>query len=344
MIICVDAMGGDFAPKTAVLGAVKAVNNYENLKVILVGKEDAIMKQLKGVKYPKKRLEIMHAEQVIEMDDHVADVVRGKRKSSMHVCIKLVKDGKADAFFTAGNSGVAMAVSALTLGILPGVTRPAIGIVLPASNERGCFLMLDVGANVDCRPEHLVTFAIMGQAYAKKVMHINKPVVGLLSNGEEEGKGDMLTKSVYPVLKECETINFMGNVEAKALFKGEADVVVCDGFVGNIALKTSQSVAKLISETMKAALKKNIFTKIGALLSLPAFKQLKSKTDSSQYGGAPLLGVKGVCIIGHGSTDDEGVCNGIRVAMEAVKGKINDAITDDVENSMTSIIQLNHFN
>lgn len=335
-------MGGDFAPKTAVLGAIQALNTYSDINIILVGREDAIKPILRGVSYPADRLEIHHAEQVIEMDDHLVDVVRGKRKSSVHVGVKLVKDGKADAFFSAGNSGVCMAVSALMLGLIEGVTRPAIGITLPASNERGCYFLLDVGANVDCRPEHLLTFAIMGQAYAKKIMKIATPTVGLLSNGEEEGKGDILTKEVYPVLKSTENLNFVGNVEAKALFKGEADVVVCDGFVGNIALKTSQSVAKLITETLKTELMSSTKTKLGALLAKDAFDRLKQKTDSSKYGGAPLLGVKGISVIGHGSSNEEAICNGIRVAKEAVLSKMNDSITEDVANAMASIIELKH--
>lgn len=338
MIIAVDAMGGDNAPAEIVKGAVKAVTEDATLKVILVGDEKAIQKELEicsKVKQPN--ISIMHTEEFIAMDDHPSEIIRGKRKSSMHLGLKLVKDKKADGFFTAGNSGAAMAVAMIILGLLEGVTRPAIGTILPCSTKRGHFFMLDVGANVDCRPEHIVTFAIMGSAYAKKVLHINNPTVGLLSNGEEEGKGDMLTKTVYPILKETNVINFIGNVEGKALFKGEADVVVCDGFAGNIALKVSQSVAKYMVSVLKEELLSSTVSKIGALLSKKAFQKVKDKTDGAQYGGAPLLGVKGVCVIGHGSSNDIAVANGIKVAIRAAESKMNDAIVDDVSNSLSNI-------
>lgn len=339
MIIAVDAMGGDNAPSEVVKGAVKAVNETENLEVILVGNKALIEKELAACsKKEQPKIQIMHTDEFIAMDDHPSEIVRGKRKSSMHVGLKLVKDGKAAGFFTAGNSGAAMAVAMVVLGLLEGVARPAIGTILPCSTERGHFFMLDVGANVDCRPEHLVTFAIMGSAYAKKVLHIDNPTVGLLNNGEEEGKGDMLTKAVYPILKKTDVIKFIGNVEGKALFRGEADVVVCDGFAGNIALKVSQSVAKYMTSMLKQELLSSTISKIGALLSKKAFENIKKKTDGAQYGGAPLLGVKGVCVIGHGSSNDVAVANGIRVAMRASMSKMNEAIVDDVRDSLTHIL------
>lgn len=339
MIIAVDAMGGDNAPGEVVKGAVKAVNETENLEVILVGNKALIEKELAACsKKGQPKIQIVHTDEFIAMDDHPSEIVRGKRKSSMHVGLKLVKDGKAAGFFTAGNSGAAMAVAMVVLGLLEGVARPAIGTILPCSTERGYFFMLDVGANVDCRPEHLVTFAIMGSAYAKKVLHIDNPTVGLLNNGEEEGKGDMLTKAVYPILKKTDVIKFIGNVEGKALFKGEADVVVCDGFAGNIALKVSQSVAKYMTSMLKQELLSSTISKIGALLSKKAFDNIKKKTDGAQYGGAPLLGVKGVCVIGHGSSNDVAVANGIRVAMRASMSKMNEAIVDDVRDSLTHIL------
>lgn len=339
MHIAVDAMGGDNAPSEIVKGAVKAVTEYQDIEVTLVGNEEIIKNELKLISsLDNDKIHILHTDEFIAMDDHPSDIVRGKRKSSMHLGLKMVKDGKADGFFTAGNSGAAMAVSMVVLGLLEGVSRPAIGTILPSSNERGHFFMLDVGANVDCRPEHLLTFAIMGSAYAKKVLHIDNPTVGLLNNGEEEGKGDMLTKSVYPILKECETLNFIGNVEGKALFRGEADVVVCDGFAGNIALKVSQSVAKYIVNVLKEEIMASTVTKIGGLLSKKAFDRVKKRTDGAQYGGAPLLGVKGVCVIGHGSSNDVAVANGIRVAKHAAEGKMNDAITDDVKKTLTNIL------
>ncbi|MBQ3033669.1 MAG: phosphate acyltransferase PlsX [Deferribacterales bacterium] len=344
MIVSVDAMGGDFAPEQVVKGAVKAVNNFSDTEVILVGNKDRIIAELdKCSASNHPRIRIHHAEQVIEMDDHPSEIVRGKRKSSMHEGLKLVKNGDAHAFFSAGNSGAVMAVAMVTLGLLEGVSRPAIGTILPCSSPRGYFFMLDVGANVDCKPEHLLTFSIMGSAYARKVLKINDPSVGLLNNGEEEGKGDMLAKTVYPILKNCEPIRFVGNVEGKALYKGEADVVACDGFVGNIALKVSESVSNFLFKTLKAELMGSLKSKIGAMMSKEAFMNVRKRGDSSQYGGAPLLGVKGVCVIGHGSSDDVAVLNGIRVAREAVVNKVNEAITDDVKNALTNIINSKYF-
>lgn len=344
MIVSVDAMGGDFAPDIVVKGAIKAVNDYDDIEVILVGNEVVIKECLNKYSYNNERkIRIHHAEQVVEMDDHPSEIVRGKRKSSMHEGLKLVKSGLANGFFSAGNSGAVMAVAMVTLGLLEGVSRPAIGTILPCNNSRGYFFMLDVGANVDCKPEHLLTFAIMGSAYARKVLKIDNPTVGLLNNGEEEGKGDMLSKTVYPILKDCEPINFVGNVEGKALYKGEADVVVCDGFVGNIALKVSESVSSFLFKMLKEELTGSFKNKLGALISKSAFVNVKNRGDSSQYGGAPLLGVKGVCVIGHGSSNEVAIANGIRVAKEAAVNKMNEAITDDVKNALTSIISSKYF-
>lgn len=344
MIIAVDAMGGDYAPKEVVKGAVRAVSRLNDVEVVLVGDKLSIEKELNyiGGGYYSK-ISILHSEEHIEMDDHPSDIIRGKRKSSMHYGLKMVREGKADAFFTAGNSGAAMAVAMVTLGLLEGVSRPAIGTILPSSSPKGRFFMLDVGANVDCKPEHLLTFAVMGSAYAKKVLKIPKPTVGLLSNGEEEGKGDMLTKIVYPMLKECKEINFIGNVEAKVLYAGHADVVVCDGFAGNIVIKTSQSVAKYMFKLMRKEIEASLIAKIGALLTKNAIMKVRKKADSSQYGGAPLLGVKGVCVIGHGSSNEIAIANGIRVAKETVIGKMNEAITDDVKDALSSIVTSKSF-
>lgn len=339
MVIAVDAMGGDNAPSEVIKGVVKAVGEIQDLEVILVGNKAIIEKELSICsKNEQPKIQIIHTDSVIAMDDHPSEIVRGKPKSTMHIGLKLVKEGKASGFFTAGNSGAAMAVSMVMLGLLEGVARPAIGTTLPCQTEKGHFFMLDVGANVDCRPEHLVTFAIMGSAYSKKVLHIDNPTVGLLSNGEEEGKGDMLTKAVYPILKKTDVINFIGNVEAKALFKGDADVVVCDGFAGNIALKVSQSVAKYMTSVLKEELLSSTVSKIGALLSKKAFDNLRKKTDGAQYGGAPLLGVKGICVIGHGSSNHIAVANGIRVAMHAVETNMNEAIVEYMRDSLTNIL------
>lgn len=339
MIISVDAMGGDNAPKEVVKGAVKAVNENNDIEVILVGDGSLINKELAAINATNNpKIQVLHTDEYIAMDDHPSEVVRGKKKSSMHIGLKLVKEGKADGFFTAGNSGAAMAVSMVVLGLLEGVARPAIGTIMPAANKKGHFFILDVGANVDCRPEHLLTFAVMGSAYAKKVLNISNPTVGLLNNGEEEGKGDMLTKSAYPILKQCEGLNFIGNVEGKALFLGEADVVVCDGFAGNIALKVSQSVAKFIVQVLKEEIMSSTINKLGGLLLKKAFSSVKQRTDGAQYGGAPLLGVKGVCVIGHGSSNEVAIANGIKVAQKAATNKMNEAIVEEVKHTLANLL------
>lgn len=337
MIVSVDAMGGDFAPTEAVKGAVLATKELDNLSVVLVGDEALIKKELDALSVKDfSKIEILHADEVILMDDHPSQVLRAKRHSSMHLGLKLVKSKEADGFFTAGNSGSAMVIAMFILGLLEGVSRPAIGTVMPADNELGRFFMLDVGGNVDCRPEHLLTFAIMGSAYAKHILNIASPKVGLLNIGEEEGKGDMLTRATYDILHNCDSLNFIGNIEGKALYRGEADVVVCDGFVGNIAIKISQSIAKYISKLLKEELTSSAISKVGALLAKPAFAKLKQKTDGSQYGGAPLLGVKGTCVIGHGSSNAEAVKNGIKVACQAAENNMNDSIVEDIKNAIAS--------
>ena len=332
MVIAVDAMGGDNAPGEVVKGAVKAVNETPNLEVILVGDKAVIEKELTACSKQKQpKIQIVHTDEFIAMDDHPSEIVRSKRKSSMHIGLKLVKDGKAAGFFTAGNSGAAMAVSMVVLGLLEGVARPAIGTILPSSNERGYFFMLDVGANVDCRPEHLVTFAIMGSAYAKKVLHIDNPTVGLLSNGEEEGKGDMLTKAVYPILKKTDVIKFTGNVEGKALFKGEADVVVCDGFVGNTILKFAEGLSKTLVEIIRDEITKGMY-KIAAAMLIKPFRNIKKHFDADEVGGAPFIGLKALVVKAHGSSNAKAFKNAIRQCVvfkqEDIIGKIQNKISE----------------
>jgi len=332
MIISVDAMGGDYAPSVVVRGAVDALMLYSDIKISLVGNKDMIIRELVGIgASAHPRLTIIQSDEVILMDDNPTDIIRGKRKSSVHEGLKLVKDGKADAFFSAGNSGAVMAVAMVVLGLMKGISRPAIGTVLPSSNARGNIFMLDVGANVDCKPEHLLTFAIMGSAYANKVLNISNPTVGLLSNGEEECKGDNLIKSTYPILKNLKSINFVGNVEAKYLYRGLVDVIVTDGFAGNIAIKITQSMTELMFTFIKREISKSVVSKFGALLVKDSLRAVKAKGDSSQYGGAPLLGVNGVCIIGHGASNEVAISNGIRVAREAVLNGMNSVIIDGIK-------------
>lgn len=322
--IAVDAMGSDTAPESDIRGAIAACRALD-VEVLLVGPEDrlrpALAAALDGESLP---IRIVHASEWISMDDKAAQAVRSKRDSSMRVGLKLVREGTAAGFFTAGNTGAAMATAKMVLGMLAGVDRPALATVLPTITGQPSIL-LDVGANVDSPPENLVQFAIMGDIYSRCVLHVKKPRVGLLSIGEEESKGNAQTRETLPLLREAH-LNLIGNVEGRELFNGRADVVVCDGFVGNVALKASEGLAKLVSSSLRDSLKSTVTSQIGALLSQKAFRSFKKKLDYTEYGGAPLLGVRGVCIIGHGSSNANAIMNGIRVTAEFASARVNSSI------------------
>lgn len=332
--VAVDAMGGDHAPHEVIKGALLASQEYQ-VDIILVGDERIIKQELeKQTKDTNpKGIYIVHAEEEIKMDDSPSIAARRKRNSSMHVGMKLVRNGEANAFFSAGNTGAMMAIAKLVLRTIEGVDRPAIGAVLPNINSRS--IIIDVGANVDCKPIHFLQFAIMGIAYSKYILKLDNPRVGLLSIGEEDVKGNELTKSVFSLFKNSNLINFIGNVEAKEIFKGVADVIVCDGFIGNIALKTSESAAWYISTLLKEELRRTFISKIGALLSKGAFDRVKKRVDYTEHGGAPLLGVDGIVIIGHGSSDAKAIKNGIRVSYELALNKVNSYIAENIKQHLT---------
>ena len=323
--IVVDAMGSDKAPEPEVRGAVLAARQFD-VRVHLVGPEDIlrpILRQaLRGKRLP---VFIVPATEWITMDDKAAQAVRSKRGSTMRVGLKMVREGRAAGFFTAGNTGAAMATAKMVLGGLGGVDRPGLATILPTITGQPT-LLLDVGANVDSDPENLVQFAVMGSMYSRNVLKVREPKVGLLSIGEEDSKGNALTRDTLPLLRALSGINFIGNVEGRDLFNGRVDVVVCDGFVGNVALKTSEGVAKLVSVSLRQSLKSTVTSQVGALLSRTAFNAFKKRLDYSEYGGAPLLGVRGVCIVGHGSSNDKAIMNGIRVAAEFASADVNGAI------------------
>ncbi|BAI79661.1 fatty acid/phospholipid synthesis protein PlsX [Deferribacter desulfuricans SSM1] len=332
MRIAVDAMGGDHAPREIVKGAILAAKEYD-IHIILVGDKTLIQQELdKAGNYPKEKISVIHAEEAITMDDLPSVAVRKKRKSSVHEGLRLVKKGEARAFFSAGNTGAVMACAKLILRPIEGVDRPAIGAVLP--NAKGHSVILDIGANVDCKSIHFLQFAIMGSAYAKIVFQKDEPTVGLLSIGEEDLKGNESTKNAFNLLKTSPLIKFIGNVEGKELYKGGADVVVCDGFAGNIALKVSESAAWYIGKLLKEELTKNFIRKMAALILKPAFESLKKRADYTEYGGAPLLGVNGICIIGHGSSNANAVKNGIKVAYELAEQRLNQLIEERVKASL----------
>jgi glycerol-3-phosphate acyltransferase PlsX len=317
-------MGSDRAPKPEIEGSIHAARNY-GVHVLLVGPEAALQEELS--RYSAARdlpIGIVHASEVITMDDKAVQAVRAKRDSSMRVGLRLVREGQAQGFVTAGNTGAAMATAKMVLGAIPGVDRPALAAVFPTALGTAAEL-LDVGANVDCKPENLEQFAVMGEIYFRSMFGTRRPRVGLLSIGEEESKGNELTREAFHLLKKL-PLNFVGNVEGRDLYGGKVDVIVADGFVGNVALKVSEGVANLVRYTLKETLKATITRQVGYLLSRSAFADFKKRLDHTEYGGAPLLGVKGVCFITHGSSNMNAIKNAIRVAAEFADRNINDTI------------------
>ena len=316
--IALDAVGTDKAPEAEIRGAILACKALP-VRVHLVGPEaelrDLLDEALGNDDLP---IVIHHASERIGMEEKAAHAVRTKKDSSIRVGLKLVRDGVAAGFVTAGNTGAAMATAKMVLGALPGVDRPALAIPMPSSKGNPCVL-LDVGANVDCKANNLAQFAVMGEIYARSVLKIESPRVGLLNVGEEESKGNDLTREAFPLLKAL-PIRFVGNVEGRDIFSGQADVIVCDGFVGNVALKTSEGVGRFVRDVLRESLKRTVTAQVGALLSRRAFNEFRHRLDYREYGGAHLLGVRGVCIIGHGSSNDRAIYNGIRVAYESAKG------------------------
>ena len=343
--VALDAMGGDYAPEQVVIGAVEAAAGVPDVKILLVGQLAPIQAELE--KLPPKlkeaaqqviekgTLEIVHAPDVAAMDETPVEAVRKKRDCSINVAMRLVKEGRADAFVSAGNSGAVATSAILTLGRIPGVKRPAIATVLPNRNPTRPLMLLDAGANMDCHPEWLVQFAIMGNAYSKAVLKRGTPAVGLISIGTEDCKGNEMTKQTFPLLKAVKDLNFVGNIEGKDLYKGHIDVAVCDGFVGNVVLKTTESIAKAIGYWLKKECFKGPLRFLGAILLKGAFHSLKEQLDPEIYGGAPLLGVPGAVIITHGSSSHKAIYYAVKAGVAAatndVSGLIAKAIADHAE-------------
>jgi phosphate acyltransferase len=326
-VIALDAMGSDRAPKPEIEGALHAARQY-GVRVLLVGPEPRIRRELdRHPSASRLPIEIVHASEYITMEDKV-EAIRAKRDSSMRVGLRLVREGQAAGFVTAGNTGAAMATAKIVLGAVPGVDRPALAAVFPTAPGTAAML-LDVGANVDCKPHNLEQFAIMGDVYFRAMFGrrpgTSGPRVGLLSIGEEETKGNELTREAFQLLKQL-PLNFVGNVEGRDLYNGHVDVIVADGFVGNVALKISEGVANFVRTALKESLKATITRQFGAFLSRSAFADFKKRVDHTEYGGAPLLGVKGVCIITHGSSNANAIKNAVRVAAEFARSGINESI------------------
>ena len=318
-VIALDAMGSDRAPKPEVEGAIQAARRF-GIHVALVGPEDRLKSEMARHPFAPSQISIIHASEFITMDEKAVQAVRAKRDSSMRVGLRLVREGQAAAFITAGNTGAAMFAAKTTLGALPGVDRPALVAIIPTAIGTVSTL-LDVGANVDCKPHNLEQFAAMGEIYFRNMFNVSRPRVGLLSIGEEEGKGNELTRESFQLLKQL-PINFVGNVEGRDIYNGKVDVIVADGFVGNVALKTSEGVANLVRSTLKETLAATITRQVGYLLSRSAFTDFKKRIDHTEYGGAPLLGVKGACFITHGSSNVNAIKNAIRVAADFVDRNI----------------------
>jgi glycerol-3-phosphate acyltransferase PlsX len=324
-------MGGDHGPAVVVEGAVAAVREF-GASVILVGDKASIEQELARLGAPRDGVEVRHASQVVGMGESPSQALRRKRDSSLRIAAELVRDGDASAFVSAGNTGAAMAVAMFVVGVLRGVDRPAIAAVLP--NLKRFTVLLDVGANVDPKPWHLFQFAVMGHVYARDILGIPEPRVGLLSVGEEEGKGNELTKEAYEQLKDSR-LNFIGNVEGRDIYNGHCDVVVADGFTGNVALKISESLAEMVGAMIREELMRDIRSKLGAALARPAFDRFRKRVDYAEMGGAPLLGIDGAAIICHGASPVKAIKNAVRVAGEWAKAGLNEHIRAALENEIT---------
>ena len=328
LTIAVDAMGGDHAPKAEVEGAIRAAR-YLGVKVILVGQQDEVRRELAdhGVSHDLP-IEVVHASERVTMEDSAARAVRAKRDSSLVVASRLVRDGCAQGFVSAGNTGAVMATAKMVHGVVPGVDRPALVGILPTVVGTPV-LVVDVGANVDCKPHMLAQFAVMAEIYSRTVLRRPRPRVGILSIGEEEHKGNELTRAAWPLLQQL-NINFIGNVEGRDIYAGNVDVIVCDGFIGNVALKVSEGLVDMVKHVLHESLEATIASKIGYVLSKAAYAEFRKRLDYSEYGGAPLLGVRGVCIICHGRSNANAVKNAIRVAKEFSESRINHRIEEEL--------------
>jgi phosphate acyltransferase len=333
-VIALDAMGSDRAPKPEIEGALLAARHYD-VKVLLVGPESRLRDELDNYSSAKHLpVDVVNATQVIGMNEKAVQAVRSKRDSSLHVGLRLVKNKIAAGFVTAGNTGAVMTAAKMVLGALPGVDRPALAMVFPTSAGKPCIL-IDVGANVDCKPHNIAQFAVMGEMYYRAIFGVKMPTVGLLSIGEEESKGNDLTRKTFALLKDL-PLNFIGNVEGRDLYNGRVDVIVCDGFVGNVALKISEGLVEAVRVLLKESLRSTITSQVGYLLSRKAFVDFKKRLDYSEYGGAPLLGLKGVAIVGHGASNPNAIKNAVRVTQQFAESAVNERIEQELTGAVLS--------
>lgn len=324
MRIAIDAMGGDFAPEMPIAGALEAISESD-VEIVLVGDKQQITDCLKNKRYPSQKITIYHASEVVQMDEVPSIAIRKKKDSSIRKTVELVKNKEAEACVSAGHSGVMMATSLLLLGKIPNVDRPAIITAMPSLT--GHFVLIDVGANVDCKPKNLLQFAYMGDAYFRAIFNENSPRIALLSIGEEDTKGNEQTREAFKLLKNTK-LNFIGNIEGKDIFSSLADVVVCDGFIGNIVLKVSEGLAETILKMLKREITNVKTGRIGYLMIKPAIKNFKKRTDYSEYGGAPLLGINGTSIVCHGRSTSMAIKNAIKVAIEISRQQVHKKISE----------------
>lgn len=327
MRVAVDGMGGDFSPKAVVEGCVEAAKEY-NVDIIITGPEEIIKEELKKYEYNLDKIQILDAKEVISPNEHPVMAIRKKKDSSLRKALELVKGKKADVVISAGSTGAFMAGALFVIGRIKGIDRPAIAPIIPGKN--GPFLLIDAGANAECKPKNLVQFAQMGKIYLENMLKVENPTVGLVNIGAEEEKGNELTKTVYKLLKE-ENLNFIGNIEPRDIPLGNTKIVVCDGFTGNTILKMYEGVASTIFSKLKEEIMSTVKTKIGGLLLKPVFKKFKKDFDYSEYGGAAFLGVKGICIKAHGSSDSKAFKNAFRQAVEYYNSDIINKIVEIVE-------------
>ena len=335
MAIAVDAMGGD-SPLTVQIEAALEATSDLGIEVILVGAEDQIKEILKQHSFDQNKLRVVNSTEIVAMNDSPATALRQKKNSSIKVAVDLLATGEADAVVSAGNTGAAMATAKLVLKSVEGIERPAIATLMPSIHRSHPFVLLDIGANTDCKPLYLFQFALMGDAYARTLLHLDNPRVALLNNGEEEGKGYLQLKETYDLLKQS-TLNFTGNIEGKSMFKDIVDVVVCDGFVGNIALKVAEGTFDFVSSVLREEVDNSLLAKIGFQAMRAPFRELRQRADYSEVGGAPLLGVNGIVIICHGSSRVHTIRNAIKHAKECAEQKLNEKISLEVSDNLDVI-------
>lgn len=329
MRIIIDGMGGDFAPKAPVEGVIEALKLFDDVEFFITGDEKQVNNELSNFDYDKSRVKVINTTEVISTNEHPVMAVRRKKDSSLVVGLNMVKNKECEAIISAGSTGAFLAGSTLIVGRIKGIDRPALGPIMPGKN--GPFMVIDSGANVDCKPEYLVQFATMGKVYCNTILGFDKPKVGIVNIGSEEEKGDNLTKAAFKLLKEKES-NFIGNVEPRDIPLGDAQVIVCDGFVGNTILKMYEGVASTLLSSLKEEIMASFVGKIGGLLIKPASKKLKKRFDYKEYGGAPFLGVDGICVKAHGSSDAKAYTNAIKQAVIINKNKTIEKIKNEIEN------------